>query len=447
MKRQSIVVRGDLMSCPSQALFSRFGHAAGSASNLENIARGLAEVAQNTGAQRWEHIRQLHELTRQNAQLVEQIRIRTAVSQLKLGGGGGMLTTAVQEAPVGIVVCNERARITRVNLAAKRLADIEPKGYSLDRAPSIFGEMYDAGGTRVPPGKWPWMRALHGEQVDGMECHLVRPGRDSSNVLFSSSPVTGAAGKLSGAVASIVDITQHEKHALVLRGRAVEEERNRIATDIHDTVAQDLTAVLLQLAAVEQNLPEHCEHARQHLRLAYEMAQKGLAEARRSIWSLGHASPENEDLAIALSFLAKQMLAGVPINLILSLPRHAKGLSSDIRRELLRIGKEAIANVVKHARASKLEITLRLHKHKAELQVEDNGRGFRRSPAPKSGGGFGVPSMRVRAQRLGGSFALYSEPGRGTRLIACLPLSPCSTPEAVISIQRSAVACEHRRAS
>jgi signal transduction histidine kinase len=158
------------------------------------------------------------------------------------------------------------------------------------------------------------------------------------------------------------------------------------------------------------------------------MAQKGLAEARRSIWSLGQASPENEDLAIALSFLAKQMLAGVPINLILSLPRHAKGLSSDIRRELLRIGKEAIANVVKHARASKLEITLRLHKHKAELQVEDNGRGFRRSPAPKSGGGFGVPSMRVRAQRLGGSFVLYSEPGRGTRLIACLPLSQCSTP-------------------
>lgn len=354
--------------------------------------------------------------------LFKEIRIRTAVSKLKLGSCGVPLTTAVQEAPVGIVVCNERARITRVNLAAKRLSDIEPKGYSLDRAPSIFGEMYDAGGIRVPPEKWPWMRALHGEQVDGMECHLVRAGRDSSNVLFSSSPITGADGKLSGAVAIIVDITQHKEHTVVLCDQAVEEERNRIATEIHDTVAQDLTAVLLQLAAVEQNLPEHCEHARQHLRLAYEMAQKGLAEARRSIWSLGHASPENEDLATALSFVAKQMLAGAPINLVLSLPRHAVGLTSDIRRELLRIGKEAIANVVKHAGASKLEITLRLHKHKAELQVEDNGRGFRRSSPPKSGGGFGLPSMRVRAESLGGSFALYSEPGRGTRLIACLPI-------------------------
>jgi len=330
--------------------------------------------------------------------------------------------SALQHAPVGIVVCNSRATITRVNLAAKQLADVEPRGYSLQRAPIIFGEMYDMHAARVPATRWPWMRALRGEHIDSMECRLVRAGGKTSNVLFSSAPISEAAGGLSGAVATIVDITRHREDDVVERDRAVEDERSRIAADIHDTVAQDLTAVLLSLAAVEQNIPESFYAARQHLRLAAEMAQKGLAEARQSIWSLGQESLEHEDLGVALSFLAQQIVGNAPLKLVLHVPRQANGVSSGIRRELLRIAKEAITNVLKHAQATKLLVTLNLHLNRAELRVEDNGHGFTASPLPKSGGGFGLLSMRARAERLGGRFTMTSQLTRGTCLVASLPI-------------------------
>jgi signal transduction histidine kinase len=151
------------------------------------------------------------------------------------------------------------------------------------------------------------------------------------------------------------------------------------------------------------------------------MAQKGLAEARQSIWSLGQESLEHEDLAVALSFLAQQIVGNAPLNLVLHVPRQANGVSSDIRRELLRIAHEAIANVLKHASATELRVMLNLHLNHAELRVEDNGHGFTAGPLPKSGGGFGLLSMRGRVERLGGRFSVTSRLTQGTCLVASLP--------------------------
>lgn len=389
------------------------------ATSLERKTRHLAGQDAGAGSVA-ELIRRTRDLANKNSALVERIKIQAISAEQKLGIAA-RLTPALQNAPVGIVVCNSRARITRANLAARQLADVELRGYSLHRAPIIFGEMYDTQAARVPAKSWPWMRALRGERIE-MECRLVRARGKSSNVLFSSAPITEAAGRLSGAVTTIVDITHHREDDVAQRDRAVEDERNRIAANIHDTVAQDITAVLLSLAAVEQNIPESSYEARQHLRLAAEMAQKALAEARQSIWSLGQESLKHEDLAVALPFLAQQTVGDAPLNLVLQVPRQANGLSSGIRRELLRIAHEAIVNVLKHARATELRVTLNLHLNQAELRVEDNGHGFTAGPLPKSGSGFGLLSMRARAERLGGCFTVTSRLTRGTCLVASLPI-------------------------
>lgn len=421
----------NVMTTPSFAL-TQPSNADPATTSLENKTRHL--TGQDAGAGSVpELIRRTRDLANRNSALVERIRIQAISAEQKLGMAATLTPSALQHAPVGIVVCNSRARITRVNLAAKQLADVEPRGYSLDRAPIIFGEMYDTQAARVPAKRWPWMRALRGERIESMECRLVRAGGKSSNVLFSSAPISEAAGRLSGAVTTIVDITHHREDDVVQRDRAVEDERSRIAANIHDTVAQDLTAVLLSLAAVEQNIPENFYAARQHLRLAAEMAQKGLAEARQSIWSLGRESLEHEDLAVALSFLAQQIVGDAPLTLVLHVPRQANGVSSGIRRELLRIAQEAIANVLKHASATELRVTLNVHLNRAELRVEDNGRGFTAGPLPKSGGGFGLLSMRSRVERVGGSFTVTSRLTRGTCLVASLPIlaAPAYRREAV----------------
>jgi signal transduction histidine kinase len=390
------------------------------ATSLERKTRHLAGQDAGAGSVA-ELIRRTRDLANKNSALVERIKIQAISAEQKLGIAARLTPSALQNAPVGIVVCNSRARITRANLAARQLADVELRGYSLHRAPIIFGEMYDTQAARVPAKSWPWMRALRGERIE-MECRLVRARGKSSNVLFSSAPITEAAGRLSGAVTTIVDITHHREDDVAQRDRAVEDERNRIAANIHDTVAQDITAVLLSLAAVEQNIPESSYEARQHLRLAAEMAQKALAEARQSIWSLGQESLKHEDLAVALPFLAQQTVGDAPLNLVLQVPRQANGLSSGIRRELLRIAHEAIVNVLKHARATELRVTLNLHLNQAELRVEDNGHGFTAGPLPKSGSGFGLLSMRARAERLGGCFTVTSRLTRGTCLVASLPI-------------------------
>jgi signal transduction histidine kinase len=407
------------MTSPIFALSHSFnGNAA--TTSLESKTRDLARQDAGAGSVA-DLIRRTRDLANKHSALVERIRIQAMSAEQKLGIAATLTPSALQHAPVGIVVCNSRARITRANLAAKQLANVEPRGYSLERAPIIFGEMYDTQAACVPAKHWPWMRALRGERIESMECRLVRAGGKSSNVLFSSAPFTEAAGSLSGAVTTIVDITHRREDDVIQRDRAVEDERSRIAANIHDTVAQDLTAVLLSLAAVEQNIPESFYAARQHLRLAAEMAQKGLAEARQSIWSLGQESLEHEDLAVALSFLAQQIVGNAPLNLVLHVPRQANGVSSDIRRELLRIAHEAIANVLKHASATELRVMLNLHLNHAELRVEDNGHGFTAGPLPKSGGGFGLLSMRGRVERLGGRFSVTSRLTQGTCLVASLP--------------------------
>jgi signal transduction histidine kinase len=331
----------------------------------------------------------------------------------------------LRQALAGIVVCDAEGKINLINEAAKSLALCDSDGEPIPRVSDIWGEMLDTSGRPIPAEESPCMRALRGETTVNQECHLIRPGASSFDILFTTAPIMSNQ-QVVGAISSVTDITQRKREEVQRREEAVSKERNRMASDLHDTVCQSLNAIVLLLEAAEDEFSQDSETARRHFRRAHEVARESLIEARRSMWTLCNESLEKEDLAPALSFIARQLFAGTPVKLELSLQPETCTLSSELRRELLRIGREGLANVLKHANATTVHLDLVFQKREVQLCIYDNGHGFLGTPPPSARRGWGLNNMRKRAERMGGKLEVNSRPGQGTRLMAALPLPASS---------------------
>jgi signal transduction histidine kinase len=334
------------------------------------------------------------------------------------------LELILRQIPDGVIVCDGRGTIVLANPAVKQLAQLDPEGQSLDFVHRIWGELVDVNGAHIAAEDWPLVRALRGQYTNGKECRLIRAGGSCSDFVFNACPIHDVSREIVGAVATLTDIA-HQKHAeWQLREEMLEKQRSSMAADIHDTVSQSLTAIVLQLRAVEMEMPKSPEVAQRHLRSAQDVAQDSLRETRRSIWTLSQESLEGQDLAQALSLLAQQLFTATPVKLKLSLQQEPHSLSPDARRELIRIGREALANVLKHAKATKVRLVLLYSNREVRLYVDDNGRGFATPGRPHVTGGYGLTSMSRRAESLGGKIDVCSYPGRGTRVVAHVPLDP-----------------------
>ncbi|MCU1300875.1 MAG: two component regulator propeller/histidine kinase domain protein [Candidatus Sulfotelmatobacter sp.] len=321
----------------------------------------------------------------------------------------------------GILVCDAQGIIVLANAGAKQLARQNPEGKALDLLEDIWGELFDLNGSSIPVEAWPLMKALRGERVSHKECRLIRLDGSASDLLFSASPIIDLARRIVGAVATLTDISEQKREEAIQHEEALERERSRMATHIHDTVSQSLTAISLQLQAVEHELHQNLGTAENYLHSAIGVARDSLADLRRCIWTLSHESLEGEDLAEALSFLADRLFTATPLKLELSLQREAASLPREVRHEILWISKEALANVLKHSEATKVRIELLCGEKEVQLRVEDNGCGFGPDRSSRTKGSFGLISMRKRAQRLGGHVAVDSQPGRGTNVLAVVP--------------------------
>ena len=145
----------------------------------------------------------------------------------------------------------------------------------------------------------------------------------------------------------------------------------------------------------------------------------GGRDARRSMWALSQEPRDEGDPAVTLAFLAQRLFAGVPVLLHLHLQECAR-LASQIRLALVRIGKEALTNALKHSGATTVRVRLVRGKKEVRLSVLDNGRGF--ADLALGQGGFGLFGLRARAEHLGGKVTVLSRPGRGTRVVATVPI-------------------------
>jgi ligand-binding sensor domain-containing protein/two-component sensor histidine kinase len=194
---------------------------------------------------------------------------------------------------------------------------------------------------------------------------------------------------------------------------AVLNERNRIAREIHDTLAQGFAGISLQLESVAETMVSAPQTATEHLNKARNLVRSSMAEARRSVLDLRTQALESGNLSTALSAIGQQLSAGVQVQVkVLGRPRT---LPETIEKNLLHIGREALTNAVKHAKASRIELEVHFARHQVTLRVADDGFGFDPAVAP-AGGGFGLVSMRERARQIGSHLQLVSGPGRGTEI-------------------------------
>ena len=202
---------------------------------------------------------------------------------------------------------------------------------------------------------------------------------------------------------------------------AVLAERNRMAREIHDHLAQGFTGVLLQLEAAEAKLSRmegdptpvltRLDHAR-------NLAVASLQDARRSVMALSPRKPEGADLLGALRLLSDRLLAGTEIQVELAQTGEPRPLRNRLEEELLRMAQEMLTNALRHGKARWVRVVLQFEGRQVRLSIEDDGQGFDPSA---SAAGYGMRSIRESIKQLHGNLEIDSLPGFGSRITITLP--------------------------
>jgi PAS domain S-box-containing protein len=230
-----------------------------------------------------------------------------------------------------------------------------------------------------------------------------------------------------------IELTQALAHQVMLairltelgeqsRQAAVLAERNRMARDVHDTLAQGFTGVIVQLEAAEYAISEgDRKDADCHLHRAGEIARQSLSEARRSVHALRPQALEDDEFWPALKGIIKNTTVGTALHATFEVKGKVPVLPLTWQENLLRIGQEALTNTLKYARAQHFGTRLICKAKQLRLELRDDGNGFQ---ASERHDGVGLVGMRERAKEMGGELKIVSSPGAGTTITAILPLHP-----------------------
>lgn len=206
------------------------------------------------------------------------------------------------------------------------------------------------------------------------------------------------------------------------RFAAVLAERNRVAREVHDTLLQGFTGVVLHLVALARRAEP--SPLRGELEQIIDQGETCLAEARNAVWNLRMRALDRRDLSTELEGMARQVTAGTAIEVKVRVNGGLETLPLEVEENLLRIGREALTNTVKHAQARHVALDVEAAQGRLVLRVQDDGRGFDPGGCPSPGGGhFGLLGMRERVDLLHGELTVASRPGQGTRVVVALPLS------------------------
>ena len=223
-----------------------------------------------------------------------------------------------------------------------------------------------------------------------------------------------------------IQLTQLAKTA---RESAVLEERNRLAGEIHDSLAQSFAGISMQLSAAARAVRRKSEDALSYVERANELARFGLSEARRSALSLRSNIIEEAGLIEALRKLTERSNIPDLIRCSFQASRvDEEALSQQVQQDLLRIAQEAISNALRHAQPTEIRVSLRVNPRNLVLKVTDNGSGLTKARVMSGGQGFGFANMRARAKNLGATLEIRSKPGQGTSVIVRLANSPEARP-------------------
>jgi two-component system NarL family sensor kinase len=288
--------------------------------------------------------------------------------------------------------------------------------------------------------------ALAPENIDVIECSRLRAAlgrRETRGLRYHASiPLTFGdrhLGIMNVATAAWRKLTRRELDLLstiasqvsvaIERARLAEanvgaaraEERARLARDLHDTLTQGLTAIGLHIEAAMAEIPDAAA-ARTELERALAVTRANLGEARRSLHDLRGSALGGRPLPEALAALCRQVTAdsGVRVRAESMLTRT---LSPALEEALFRIAGEALANVRRHAQARDVLVSLTSARNRVTLTITDDGKGMALRRSRAGADGYGIEGMRERARLLGGTLAIQSTPGRGTRVVVSMPVA------------------------
>jgi two-component system NarL family sensor kinase len=239
-----------------------------------------------------------------------------------------------------------------------------------------------------------------------------------------------------GMLRTIADVLGVAVERARLHARRLEaaqtEERNRLAREIHDTIAQDFSAIAFQLEAAEGLLVrgEKAERVLRSVSAALQTARKGLEETRRSVLELRGSPLEGRTLAKAIADLGQEARARGRAAVVVKIESDTRPLSSAVEIGVFRVAQEAVLNAVRHSDASRIALRLAFARGELRLVVEDDGRGFEPgAPGAPDDTHFGLVGMRERMRLLGGQLTVESAPGSGTRVRAAVPLPEAAARE------------------
>ena len=327
------------------------------------------------------------------------------------------LQALIQSSPLPIFALDRDFKIRTWNQAAERLSGWTEHEL-LGRVPPFFLDDQDE--------RTFWQTfAPRGDRLDSRETRFRRKDGSPIDIGIWTAPLRDTGGAVSGMMGVVSDLTERKRAEKTMRDLAVLEERNRIAREIHDTLAQGFTGVVVQLEAVEQAMEESPAEVSGHLGRAKSLARESLNEARRSVRALVPGALQQRSLDAVLKDEILRFEASGPEKASLRLSGEKKVLPSNIQAALLRICQESLTNVRRHAQAAQVNVELGADRETAWLLVEDDGVGFDPDAAKSSDGvgGFGLIAMEQRARLLRGSLKVTRRQGHGTRVEARIPTS------------------------
>ncbi|WP_414572430.1 PAS domain S-box protein [Nostoc sp. CCY 9925] len=226
---------------------------------------------------------------------------------------------------------------------------------------------------------------------------------------LNSFHLNATDGYMEGVITDISDRKCAEEASIL-------EERNRMAREIHDTLAQAFTGIVLHNGTAIELMTKKPQTAQAHMETVDELARTGLTEARRSVAALRPKLLEEGDLLSALTHLTTQMESSTDSHITCEVIGTAYSLSPDVENNLLRIGQEALTNAIKYAHATEIQVELVYEQMQCCLRIRDNGQGFDTNQIMMNQG-FGLLGMSERAERIGGELNVNSQPGQGTEIV------------------------------
>jgi signal transduction histidine kinase len=241
----------------------------------------------------------------------------------------------------------------------------------------------------------------------------------------SISQVEVAGQKLILAILRDVSDRKRAEEAMMAQFKesVIAEERNRMAREIHDTLAQGFAGVIFQLESARDLNAESPEEANKYMERAEALARTNLAQARSSVWALRPPELDAKGLAGAIQVFIDRIAAGSSTRVEFSILGKPRPLTNLASIELLRICQEAVLNALRHAQSSLIHVQITYQPSDVTLCVHDNGRGLDLLAA-KTARGFGLTSMRERAERTGAQLTIVGKPGEGTRITVVAPSAP-----------------------